>query len=92
MVTFSAFLLWDRALEWWRAVQRRCPKGVSWAQFKEEFTDKFFQPVTEMRRLRSSLGWSSGHSGTDYERSFLISSDKSHLVGRTKFRRPRGLL
>ena len=29
MVTFSAFLLRDRALEWWRAVQRRCPEGVS---------------------------------------------------------------
>ena len=41
MVTFFAFLLRDRALEWWRAVQRRCPEGVSWAQFKEEFTDKF---------------------------------------------------
>ena len=41
MVTFSAFLLWDRALEWWKAVQRRCPEGVSWAQLKEEFTDKF---------------------------------------------------
>ena len=31
MVTFSAFLLRDRALEWWRAVQRRCQEGVSWA-------------------------------------------------------------
>ena len=31
MVTFSAFLLRDRALEWWRAVPRRCPKEVSWA-------------------------------------------------------------
>ena len=31
MVTFSAFLLRDRALKWWRAVQRRCPEGVSWA-------------------------------------------------------------
>ena len=41
MVTFSAFLLRDRALEWWRAVPRRCLEGVSWAQFKEEFTDKF---------------------------------------------------
>ena len=29
MVTFSAFLLRDRALEWWRAIQRRCPEGVS---------------------------------------------------------------
>ena len=41
MVTFYAFLLLDRALEWWRAVQRRCLEGVSRAQFKEEFTDKF---------------------------------------------------
>ena len=31
MVTFSAFLLRDRELEWWRAVQRRCPEGMSWA-------------------------------------------------------------
>ena len=29
MVTFSAFLLRDKALEWWRAVQRRWPEGVS---------------------------------------------------------------
>ena len=29
MVTFSAFLLRDKALEWWRAVQRRCSEGVS---------------------------------------------------------------
>ena len=41
MVTFSAFLLRDRALEWWRVVQRRCPEGVPWILFKEEFTDKF---------------------------------------------------
>ena len=62
MVTFSAFLLRDRALEWWRAVQRRFPEGVSWAQFKEEFKINLFQPVTEMQRLRSCLGWSRGHS------------------------------
>ena len=62
MVTFSAFLLRDRALEWWRAVQRRFPEGVSWAQFKEEFKINLFQPVTEMQRLRSSLGWSREHS------------------------------
>ena len=41
MVIFSTFLLRDGALEWWRAVQRRCPEGVSWPQFKEEFTDNF---------------------------------------------------
>ena len=29
MVTNFAFLLRDRALDWWKAVQRRFPKGVS---------------------------------------------------------------
>ena len=29
MVTYSAFLLRDRALDWWKAVQRRFPEGVS---------------------------------------------------------------
>ena len=70
MVIFSAFLLHDRALEWCRAVQKRCPEGVSWAQFKEEFTDKFFPAsyrdvkAEEFFRLEQAL------SVTDYERSF----------------------
>ena len=29
MVTYSSFLLRDRALDWWKAVQRRFPEGVS---------------------------------------------------------------
>ena len=29
MVTYSSFLLRDRSLDWWKAVQRRFPKGVS---------------------------------------------------------------
>ena len=66
MVTFFAFLLWDRALEWWRAVQRRCPKGVSWAQFKEEFTNKFV-PVSYRDAKVVEQGIL---SVTDYERSF----------------------
>ena len=71
MVTFSAFLLRDRALEWWRAVQMRCPEGVSWAQFKEEFTDKFvpasyrYAKAEEFFRLEQGI-----LSVTDYERSF----------------------
>ena len=71
MVTFSIFLLWERALEWWRAVQRRCPEGVSWAQFKEEFTDKFVPAsyrdvkAEEFFRLEQGI-----LSVTDYERSF----------------------
>ena len=37
MVTYFAFLLIDRAHDWWKAVQRRLLEGVSWTQFKEEF-------------------------------------------------------
>ena len=67
MVTFSAFLLRDRALEWWRAVQRRCPEK----QFKEELTDKFVPAsykdvkAEEFFRLEQGI-----LSVTDYERSF----------------------
>ena len=71
MVTFSAFLLRDRALEWWRAVQRRFPEGVSWAQFKEEFTDKFvpasYRDVNAEELFRLEQGTL---SVTDYEWSF----------------------
>ena len=71
MVTFSAFLLRDRALEWWRAVQRRYPEGVSWAQFKEEFIDKFvpasYKDVKAEEFFRLEQGTL---SVTDYERSF----------------------
>ena len=71
MVTFSAFLLLDRALEWWRAVQRRFPEGVSWTQLKEEFTDKFIPAsyrdakAEEFFRLEQRI-----LSVIDYERRF----------------------
>ena len=71
MVTFSAFLLWDRALEWWRAVQRRCPEGVSWEQFKEEFTDKFVPASYQDAKAEEFFKLEQGTlSVTDYERSF----------------------
>ena len=71
MVTFSAFLLRDRALEWWRAVQRRCPEGVSWAQFKEEFTDKFVPASYKDAKAEEFFRLEQGTlSVTDYEQSF----------------------
>ena len=71
MVTFSAFLLRDRALEWWRAIQRRCPEGVSWAQFKEEFTDKFVLANYRDAKAEEFFRLEQGTlSVTDYERSF----------------------
>ena len=71
MVIFSAFLLRDRALEWWRAIQRRCPEGVSWAQFKEEFTDKFVPASYRDAKAEEFFRLEQGTlSVTDYERSF----------------------
>ena len=71
MVTFFAFLLRDRALEWWRAVQRRCSEGVSWAQFKEEFTDKFVPASYRDAKAEEFFRLEQGTlSVTDYERSF----------------------
>ena len=41
-VLFSNFLMEDRAKDWWDAVERRYPDGISWDQFQQEFTDRFF--------------------------------------------------
>ena len=82
MVTFSAFLLRDRALEWWRAVQRRCPEGVSWAQFKEEFIDKFVPASYRDAKAEEFFRLEQGtFSVTNYERSF------SELVRHVPFSR-----
>ena len=41
-VLFSSFLMEDRTKDWWDAVERRYPDGISWDQFQQEFTDRFF--------------------------------------------------
>ena len=41
-VLFSSFLMEDRAKDWWDSVERRYPNGISWDQFQQEFTDRFF--------------------------------------------------
>ena len=41
-VLFSNFLMEDRAKDWWDAVERRHPDSISWEQFQQEFTDRFF--------------------------------------------------
>ena len=93
MVTFSAFLLRDRALEWWRAVQRRYPEGVSWAQFKEEFIDKFVPASYRDAKAEEFLRMEQGTlSMTDYERRFSELVRHVLFIRMMKFRRPRGLL
>ena len=71
MVTFSAFLLRDRALEWWRAVQRKYLEGVPWIRFKEEFTDKFVPASYRDAKAEEFFRLEQGtHSVIDYKRSF----------------------
>ena len=41
-VLFSSFLMEDRAKDWWDVVERRYPGGITWDQFHQEFTDRFF--------------------------------------------------
>ena len=41
-VLFSSFLMEDRAKDLWDAVEKRYPDGISWNQFQQEFTDRFF--------------------------------------------------
>ena len=40
-VLFSGFLMEDGAKDWWYAVDRRYPDGMSWDHFREEFTNIF---------------------------------------------------
>ena len=71
MVTYFAFLLRDRALEWWKAVQRRFPEGVSWTQFKEEFQEKFYPTVYKDHKIEEFFKLEQGAmSVTDYEKKF----------------------
>ncbi|KAH7575792.1 hypothetical protein JRO89_XS02G0222000 [Xanthoceras sorbifolium] len=44
MVTYSAFLLKYRAKDWWKALQRRHPEGITWgsilvAEYEKKFSD-----------------------------------------------------
>ena len=41
-VLFSGFLMAARAKDWWEAIKRRHPTGVTWDQFRQAFTDRFY--------------------------------------------------
>ena len=71
MVTYSAFLLRDRALDWWKAVHRRFPEGVSWTQFNEEFLEKFYPTIYKDQKIEEFFKLEQGTmSVTDYEKKF----------------------
>ena len=41
-VSFSTFLMKDRAKDWWRALEMRHLEGVGWIMFRREFLDRFY--------------------------------------------------
>ena len=41
-VLFSRFFIADRAKDWWEAIKTRHPTGVTWDQFQQAFTDRFY--------------------------------------------------
>ena len=41
-VLFLGFLMAARAKDWWEAIKRRHPTRVTWDQFRQAFTDKFY--------------------------------------------------
>ena len=61
----------DRAKDWWDAVDRRYPDGITWDQFQQEFTDRFFpqshkdSKIEEFFRLEQK-----NMSVSDYEKRF----------------------
>ena len=68
-MTYSAFLLRDKALDWWKVVQRRFPEGVSWTRFKEEFLEKFYPTVYKDQKIEEFFKLEQGTmSVTDYEK------------------------
>ena len=70
-VLFSSFLMKDRAKDWWDAVDRRYSEGISWDQFQQEFTDRFFpqshkdSKIEEFFRLEQK-----NMSVSEYEKRF----------------------
>ena len=61
----------DRAKDWWDAVDRRYPDGISWDQFQQDFTDRFFpqshkdSKIEEFFRLEQK-----NMSVSEYEKKF----------------------
>ena len=70
-ILFSSFLMEDKAKDWWDAVERRYPNGISWDQFQQEFTYRFFpqsykdSKIEEFFRLEQK-----NMSVSEYEKRF----------------------
>ena len=70
-VSYSAFLLKDCAKDWWKAHQRAHPEGVIWAEFKREFTERFFPKSYKDAKVEEFYRLEQGDSSVpEYEKKF----------------------
>ena len=70
-VSYSAFLLKDCAKDWWKAHQRAHPEGVIWAEFKREFTERFFPKSYKDAKVEEFYRLEQGNSSVpEYEKKF----------------------
>ena len=77
-VSYSAFLLKDNAKDLWKAHQRAHPEGVIWAEFKREFTERFFPKSYKDAKFEEFNRLEQGSSSViEYEKKF---SELNHLV------------
>ena len=71
-VSYSAFLIKDHAKDWWKAHQRAHPEGVIWAEFKREFTERFFPKSYKDAKVEEFYRLEQGSSLVlEYEKKFL---------------------
>ncbi|KAL5833273.1 hypothetical protein ACOSQ3_016947 [Xanthoceras sorbifolium] len=70
-VLFSNFLMEDEAKDWWQALERRHPSGVTWAHFQRNFTNKFFPGSYKDARVKDFFRLlHKSMSVIDYEEKF----------------------
>ena len=61
----------DRAKDWLDAVERRYPDGITWDQFQQEFTDRFFpQSLKDSKIEEFFILEQKNMSVLDYEKKF----------------------
>ena len=71
-VLFSSFLMEDRAKDWWDAVERRYPDGISWDQFQQNFTHRFFPQSHKDSKIEEFFKLEQKNmSVSEYEKKFL---------------------
>ena len=70
-VLFSSFMMEDKAKDWWDAVEMRYSNGISWDQFQQEFTDRFFPQSYKDSKIEEFFKLEQKNmSVSDYENRF----------------------